>query len=208
MTGKSVTLRLVWLSAVLALGAGCAPAGLDAGARQALERTEAALRRSLDNDAWSRASRAFARSTWADFRHAYLADRDVPVEASPAQAMPVLGWPDVRTYDEYLGRYSAWGTGQAGPFIEVLTDAAGRLRVRAGGGGKGAVEFPAIRWNNSILFTTGTLQLAENAPPLAGRLHATLELILLTRIDGEYFCAPLHDPDRAVQLMRMESPRT
>lgn len=183
---------LIWI--VLA---GCAAAA--AGERTGpdpFKELDAKLAKSLERDKFSQASRDFVKVIWQEYKAAFQKnERPMNWHGFGRDAT----MPDIKSYDEYVGKYGRAGGAGARSLIEVTKDTAGRFFVELEGH-----TIPAIAVNRGILFTTGDVVHDSRLPRLGPKPHATLELYSLTRHKDRYlFTAPGAPPSRARPLDKL-----
>jgi hypothetical protein len=155
----------------------------------ALEELDAKIQKNLDREQWHPASKAFVQSLWSDFKRTYEENKQSPDGR-------VRG--DVKSYDEYLGKYGRGEAQQVRPMFEVIKTDQGRLVIKMG-----SHEAPAVASERTLVFTTGDVVYAD-FPRLSDKSYCTLEMYRLTRVNGEYMMLGVHDrPSERNKIMKL-----
>ncbi len=144
-----------------------------------LAELEAKISKSLKSDRRNDASAQYVRAIWDDYKQEYIAnEKSMNFEGRSTTAS------DVESYDDYVGKYKLPGTPDERVEFEIEKLPSGRYVVHVEGH-----TIPAVALNKSIYFTTGDVVVDSTLPPLAGKGYATLEMLLVRRIQGQFYVA-------------------
>ena len=144
----------------------------------AVEKLDAKIKAKLDRDQWHPASKTFVQALWSDFKRNYEENK---------QSRDGRGGSDVKSYDEYLGKYVRADGQQNRPMFEVTKTDQGRFLIKMG-----SHEAPAVASEGNLVFTTGDVVYSD-LPRLSDKSYCTLEMYRLTRVKGEYMMLGVHE---------------
>ena len=159
-----------------------------------LDELDKKIARKLNEENWHEASKAYIRAIWNDFKAAYIENKPERRVSSIFSRMP-----DVRNYDEYLGKYVSPEGARSARSLEITKSPEGRFIVKLEGH-----DIPAVCVNGSILFTTGDV-VYSYIPEFAEKPYAQLEFFIIVRLDKKYyFISPGLKPDIPYRLLKIE----
>ena len=127
-------------------------------------------------DRFSKASETYVKAIWEDYKRAHKLNRQ---EMSARIIYGVM--PDIKSYDQYVGKYRRRDDPKGRVFIEVVKTVGGRYAVKAG-----EHRILAVAANKCIIFTTGDVVYSP-FPQLGSAPYATLETVILVRSRGKTY---------------------
>ena len=151
------------------------------------------IAKGLKSKEWSNESKNLIAKVWSEYKATFIRNKPKMNYSGPSSLKP-----DLKKYDEYLGRYLR-KKDDARVFIEVFKDAEGRFIVKLEGH-----EIPAVAYNRGILVTTGDI-VYSRLPRLGPRPHATLEMFVLSKVKGQYYLRGAHSTQPGGRLYPIKS---